>query len=461
MPDFENAAPIPDNYDPAVFEQRINPVREDDFFEEKKEEDESFFNNGDGYGYEDEEEEKKKKIGVEQEHNSNECAFVPFDSDEQFRAIFDKLTPEQQEQLNKKGTWVSSTQDNENFYADLDGDGKPGTQDELDKTGNLIPFEQQYLLDNLPEGKYVTHEDLQKIHKDYLAIKNDKSLSGSDEKREAYADATRQAALDDLIKNAPTYDALALQKEQFAKGDRANSYKVYRKSDSNKLVETTIGSRTLNEALKQKIDKNQRTIGKIEGSQGQSKHTVKGGVQQFISGEAEQMSKGTLVMTAGAALLLIGFLREKGLEKANEILKEDAAKGIQLKDGMTLEQALKEVMDEFEEKFGKQKPEPDSGREDLEDDSLLEEENKEEQKEEPEEDISNFLEENDKDESSKEEPNNELENPELEQEISSNDEKDMFDELADDLNDSAAPTGEPIDMENSELEEAIDEIGME
>ena len=38
------------------------------------------------------------------------------------------------------------------------------------------------------------------------------------------------------------------------------------------------------------------------------------------------MSKGTLVMTAGAALLLIGFLREKGLEKANEILKEDAAK---------------------------------------------------------------------------------------------------------------------------------------
>lgn len=168
-----------------------------------------------------------------------------------------------------------------------------------------------YLNENLREGYYVNKAEVEKVIKQF----NDDTMGVMSQKM---VKARFEAAMSTVCDNAKKFDANELADMQIAAGKNGKDYEIYRKDKSDGLCITDVPKAVI-AANKEEIVANlKEQVNKQIQAEHKHANNIGSGAKQFVNGDAENMSKGTLMMTAAAAMFIFSKIMESEKRKALE-----------------------------------------------------------------------------------------------------------------------------------------------
>lgn len=170
---------------------------------------------------------------------------------------------------------------------------------------------ESYLRDHLPMGTYVKQADVDTIIKQ---LQDDKKNNVD----RVIAQTRFEESMQTLCDTAEKFDSEALANAQVEAGKSSKGYDIYRMDPEGGLCITEVPEAKIAANKDQIVAELREQVQKELKAEQKHANSVGSGAKTFVTGDAENMSKGTIQMTAAAAMFIFSKVREVSKRKALE-----------------------------------------------------------------------------------------------------------------------------------------------
>lgn len=170
---------------------------------------------------------------------------------------------------------------------------------------------ESYLRDHLPMGTYVKQADVDVVIKQ---LQEDTQNTVD----KVIAQARFEESMQKLCDNAEKFDSEALANSQIEAGKSSKNYDIYRMDPEGGLCITEVPKAIISANKDQIVAELREQVQKEIKAEQKHANSVGSGAKTFATGDAENMSKGTIQMTAAAAMFIFAKIKEVDKRKALE-----------------------------------------------------------------------------------------------------------------------------------------------